>query len=171
MRKRRHIRIVSQLWSRISSEPAYYGRKSRTMPRMCVGPLWIPAIANFAYSFGLGSRRERRHLPTKRLSSGRPKSHSQYQVCLSSGIRRQERLKRYRRRRRRPNYRKRWTNAWCVLNAAVSCKVPVLIGVVYRASSSVQRVGKTCARQYSQSAYTVRFNIQRHSSVTEIFFA
>ena len=36
--------------------------------------------------------------------------------------------------------------------------VRVLICVIYRASSSVQRVGRTCARQYLQSACTVRFH-------------
>ena len=37
--------------------------------------------------------------------------------------------------------------------------VRVLICVVYRAFSSVQRVGRTCARQYLQSACTVRFHL------------
>lgn len=36
--------------------------------------------------------------------------------------------------------------------------VRFLICIIFRASSSVQRVGRTCARQYLQSAYTVRFH-------------
>lgn len=49
----------------------------------------------------------------------------------------------------------------CMVGTKCSCSllaVCVLICVICRASSSVQRVGRICARQYLRSACTVRFH-------------